>query len=70
MKKSPALLSCCCDLVVFVTAGVVVVQINVSPNSLAVVLVQARLCGSKRALRLCYGYDEECLFVSNRADSM
>jgi hypothetical protein len=26
MKKSPALLDCCCGLVVFVAAGVVVVQ--------------------------------------------
>jgi hypothetical protein len=33
MKKSPALLDYCCDLVVFLTAGVAVVQTKVSPNS-------------------------------------
>jgi hypothetical protein len=33
MKKSPASLDHCCDLVVSLTAGVAVVQTKVSPNS-------------------------------------
>jgi hypothetical protein len=35
MKKSPALLDHCCDLVVYPTAGAVVVQTKVPPNSFA-----------------------------------